>query len=64
MTKMAMINPKDIEEFKQIYFEEFGVILSDLEATKKAINVLNGVELILKSSTHSVSGIDKRYKSK
>lgn len=58
------ITKQELEDFKQIYFEEFGVKLSDLEATKKAINVLNGVEMILKSSTHSVSGIDKRDKSK
>ncbi len=54
----------ELEEFKQIYFEELGVKLSDLKATKKAINVLNGVELILKSSTHPVRGIDKKGKSK
>jgi len=54
------ITMQELEEFKEIYFKEFGIKLNDLEATKKAINVLNGVELILESSTHSVNGIDKR----
>lgn len=54
------ITASELKEFKQIYFEEFGIVLNDLEATKKAINVLNGVELILESSTHPVNGIDKK----
>jgi len=54
------ITKQELEEFKQIYFERFGIKLSDLEAMKKAINVLNGVEMILESSTHSVRGIDKQ----
>ncbi len=29
-----------IEEFKQIYFEEFGIVLTDQEATLKAISLL------------------------
>ena len=58
------ITISELEEFKEIFFEEFGVKLNDLEAMKKAINVLNGVKLILESSTHSVKGIDKREVSK
>ena len=54
------ITASELDEFKQIYFEEFGVKLDNLEATEKAINVLNGVELILESSTHPVNGIDKK----
>lgn len=57
------INKKELEEFKQIYFEEFCLKLNNIEATKKAINILNGVELILKSSTHPANGIDKGGKS-
>lgn len=30
-----------IEEFKQIYFDEVGIMLSDEDATRKAINLLN-----------------------
>ncbi len=53
------ITATELEEFKKIYYEEFHIKLSDLEAMKKAINVLNGVELILESSTRPVNGIDK-----
>lgn len=54
------ITKQELEEFKQMYFKEFGVKLNDLEATKKAINLLSGIKLILDSSTHPVKGIDKR----
>lgn len=40
------ITKKELEEFKQIYLEEFGIKLGDLEATKKALNLLTGIEMI------------------
>ena len=53
------ITKEELEEFKQIYFEEFGVLLNDLEAMKKALNLLSGIEMILKFEHRSVNGIDK-----
>ncbi len=42
-----MLPPQAIEEFKQIYKEEFGVELSQAEATEKAINLFNLMKLLL-----------------
>lgn len=52
------ITASELEEFKNIYFEEFGEVLSNLEATQKATNVINGVKLVLGGSTRPVSGVD------
>lgn len=54
------IKKEELVEFKQIYFEEFGEKLNDLEATKKAINLLKGVEMILEFNQSPISGIDKK----
>ena len=53
------ITNSELEEFKQIYKDEFGIKLENREAMEKALNVLNGVELILKFERRSVNGIDK-----
>ena len=53
------ITKKELEEFKNIYEDEFGIKLENREAMEKALNVLNGVELILKFERRSVNGIDK-----
>ena len=53
------IKPEELKEFKQIYFEEFGIWLDDLEATRKSLNLLSGIEMILKFEHRSASGIDK-----
>jgi hypothetical protein len=55
---MDRITKQELEEFKQIYLTEFGVKLSDIEATKKALNILKGVEMISKFNHRPVSGID------
>ena len=52
------ITKEELEEFKQIYLDEFGNKLDDLEATQKALNVLKGVEMISKFNHRPVSGID------
>lgn len=47
-----MILPKKaIEEFKQLYFEDYGVMLSDLEATEKAYHLFNGLKTIITKDT-------------
>lgn len=50
---------EELEEFKQIYREEFGEKLEDLEATNKALNLLKGVEMILEFNQNPISHIDK-----
>lgn len=42
-----MISNEGLEEFKQIYQEEFGVQLSNEEALEKALPVLNLVETLI-----------------
>ena len=44
-----MLPPEAITEFKQIYQDEFGVELSDVEATEKASCVFNLVKAIAES---------------
>ena len=44
-----MLNQKAIAEFKQIYQEEFRVLLSNEEATEKATLVLNLFKVLFKS---------------
>lgn len=43
-----MIPKKAIKEFKEIYFEEVGVLLSQEEATKKATEMLNLFKILSK----------------
>ena len=43
-----MISNEGLEEFKQIYQEEFGVELSTEEALEKALPVLNLVSALVK----------------
>jgi hypothetical protein len=56
------ITPEELEEFKAIYQDEYGISLSDLDATQSATNILNGVKLVLTGSTATqqspISGID------
>ena len=54
------ITNSELKEFKQIYLEEFGIKLSDYEATEKALNILSGVEMILGFNQNTVSHIDKK----
>ena len=54
------ITKEELNEFKRIYLEEFGVKLSNLEATEKALNVLKGVEMILKFNQNPISHLDKK----
>lgn len=42
-----MISIEGLEEFKQIFFEEFGVELSNEEALEKALPVLNLVKTLI-----------------
>lgn len=42
-----MITPEGLEEFKQIYQEEFGVLLTNEEALEKALPVLNLVKTLI-----------------
>ncbi len=56
------IKKNELKEFKQIYYEEYGVKPTDLGATKKALNVLKGVEMILEFNQNPISGIDKKSK--
>ena len=43
-----MLPPKAIEEFKEIYKQEFGEDLSDKEALEKATRVINLFQVIYK----------------
>lgn len=42
----GIIPQEAVDEFKQLYFEEYGVMLSDADATDKATKVLNFVKLL------------------
>jgi hypothetical protein len=52
-----MLEKQAIKEFKQIYFEENGIELSDEEATEKALSVFNFFKVIL--SPVEPRGFDK-----
>lgn len=44
--KLMQLTPEDLIEFKEIYFEDFGIQLTDLEATDLANRLINVVECI------------------
>lgn len=45
---IKMISKAGLEEFKQIYKEEFGVFLTNEEALEKALPVLNLIKTLMK----------------
>lgn len=45
-----MIKPVAIEEFKQIYLEEFGIELTEKDAEEKALRVLSAFKIFLTKS--------------
>lgn len=47
-----MISQEGLEEFKQIYFEEFGVELSNEEILEKALPILNLVKTLTQSQSN------------
>ncbi len=54
-----MISTEGLEEFKQIYLEEFGVKLSTDEALEKALPVFNLVASLVKPENNlPVDGIE------
>ncbi len=57
------ITPNELKEFKQIYFKEFGVWLEDSEAMEKALNLLTGIEMVLKGSTKVSSVVLTKQKN-
>lgn len=42
------LSQKAIDDFKKIYFEEFKVVLTDGEANKKGLELLEFIKLIYK----------------
>ncbi len=49
------LSKKAIDDFKQIYFEEFKVTLSDDEADKKGLELLNLINLIYTPESFNIS---------
>jgi hypothetical protein len=56
-----MLPKEAINQFKKIYLKEFGVSLSDQEATQKAYDLINLFRVVTKPSvrTNPLRGIDK-----
>lgn len=54
-----MISKKALEEFKAIYFKEYGVNLTDEEALPLAINLVELMKIILKPIKKPKSDDDK-----
>lgn len=50
-----MISAEGLEEFKQIYREEFGVELSNEEVLEKALPVLNLVKTLIQPQSNLVT---------
>ena len=44
-----MISKEDLQEFKQIYLEEYGETISDTEALRLATNLLNLFKVIYRT---------------
>lgn len=42
----GLIPQEAIDEFKQIYFEEYGIELTDAQSTDKASKILNFINLL------------------
>ena len=47
-----MLNQEAINEFKQIYFEEYGKIISDIQAVEMGMNLLNAVKFLYQPQKH------------
>lgn len=58
-----MISNESLEEFKQIYLEEFGVQLSNEEALEKALPVLNLVKTLIEPVRNLSIDADKKEMS-
>ena len=41
-----MVNQKQLEKFKKIYFEEFKIHLTDQDATQQATELLNLMKIL------------------
>jgi len=41
-----MISKESLEQFKKLYFKNYGIKLSDQEALKKALRILNLVRVV------------------
>lgn len=59
-----MISNEGLEEFKQIYQEEFGVLLTNEEALEKALPVLNLVKTLVQPQGDSLIKKDSVDESK
>lgn len=60
-----MISTEGLEEFKQIYLEEFGVELSTEGVLEKALQVLNLVKILVQPRSNNLNTkdlIDERDK--
>lgn len=55
-----MISNEGLEEFKQIYFEEFGIQLSNEEVLEKALPVLNLVKSLIEPVKNLSIDADKK----
>ena len=48
MIEPGMVSKKRLDEFQKIYFEEYGVKLSDEETTRATTDLLNLMRVLLK----------------
>jgi hypothetical protein len=53
-----MLPKEAIDEFKELYRQDYGVILSDEDATDKAIKLFNVLECIFNNHTLTVNRSD------
>lgn len=58
-----MISNEGLEEFKQIYQKEFGVLLTNEEALEKALPVLNLVKTLIEPVRNLSIDADKKEMS-
>ncbi len=47
MTEPALLPQQAIDEFKQMYFSDYNIMLSDKEATEKAYTLFNGLKAVM-----------------
>lgn len=47
-----MLNREAINEFKQIYFEEYGKKISDVQAIDMGMNLINAVKFLYQPQKH------------
>ncbi|EKE05925.1 MAG: hypothetical protein ACD_19C00145G0002 [uncultured bacterium] len=59
-----MLSTKAIHEFKEIYQEEFGVLLGDMQAMELANKFLNTMRIVLKPLSTKIKNEEHKQSKK